>query len=432
MVDAAMRADRSTPDDARGWSHMSTVSRHRIFRCMTDPSRLSPSHTVLSVDLAARRYIDNGIAVLRGTPGDVQAQLIPVASLGLTGTPDPIDMAVALVRLADAEGAGLIVIDGPQGWRAAESQRVHQRECEAAVRCPGKTGPPGIVLPRSWTRFAEFSIALFDALAERGWPRFAREWNGDRRVVESFPTHAWRSIGIAPLSGKGRARMVESWRESDLDRLFGVVMNEHPSHDEIQAVVAGIAGIDLLADGVRAVDVHGRDPFQEEGTWREGLIVSPTVSGGRGDVTLAARAAALERKLAAAFRERRLDDAFGLIMHRGARLSNEALDLEIVPSSPEWRDGAYQMTVVQHFALSFEGYDWGTARNVDIFALDAAAKASGWEHHGLGAYTLSELRAILFALQRLHHDDFGGEPNSTHVGTLLVAIRRRVAGRSFE
>lgn len=401
--------------------------------CMTDPSRLRPSPTVLSVDLAARRYIDNGIAVLRGTPGDVRAQLIPVASLGLTGTPDPIAMTDALVRLAYAEGAGLIVLDGPQGWRSTESPRVHQRECEAAVRCPGKTGPPGIVKPRSWTRFAQFSIALFDALAERGWPRFARDWNGDHRAVESFPTHAWRSLGLPALPGKSRKPTTEQWhREDDLDRTFGVVITPSPSHDELQAVVAGMAGIDLLADGILAVDVHGHDPFVEEGTWREGLIVSPSSSGGRGDVILAARAAALGQKLAAAFREGRLDAAFALIAHRGARLSNEALDLEVIPTDPTWRDRDHQMTAVQHFALSIDGYAWGTDNGRDLFELEAEARHSDWEHQGFSQYRVSEIRSILFALQRFHREGWGPDPNPTYVGSLLVALRRRVVGGSFE
>ncbi len=412
-----------------------TVSRPRIFRCMTHPTDPCASHAVLSVDLAARRYVDNGIAVLRGIPGDVQVQLVPVANLGLTGTPDPIAMAVALARLADAEGVCLLVLDGPQGWRATDSQRVHQRECEASVRCPGKTGPPGIVKPASWTRFAEFSIALFNALSDQGWPRFTTDWNGDHRAIESFPTHAWRSLGLPPLPGKSRKPTVaQCHRQADLDRTFGIVITQTPSHDELQAVVAGIVGIDLLADGLRAVDVYGHNPFMDGDTWREGLIVSPTANGGRGEMVLAARTTALEQKLAACFRQRCLNDAFALVMRRGARLSNGALTDDVVPTSTKWieMEPDFDMGAVQHFALTFDGYEWGKATGTDIFELDAAAKASGWECHGLSTLTLSELRAVLFALQRLHHGDYGGEPNPTYVGSLLAAIRRRVAARSLE
>ena len=101
--------------------------------------------TVLSVDLASRRYRDNGIALLWGVPGRVTAQLVNPESLGLHGEPEVEPFAGALAELAEREGVRVMLLDGPQGWRANESSLVHLRHCERETRTPGKTGLPGVV-----------------------------------------------------------------------------------------------------------------------------------------------------------------------------------------------------------------------------------------------------------------------------------------------
>jgi hypothetical protein len=60
-----------------------------------------------------------------------------------------------------------------------------------------------------------------------------------------------------------------------LTRAFGLRWPRRPNHDELQAVVAGLGGMLLLRDGLRACDVHGRAPFVEDGAWREGFILGP-------------------------------------------------------------------------------------------------------------------------------------------------------------
>ena len=60
-----------------------------------------------------------------------------------------------------------------------------------------------------------------------------------------------------------------------LTQSFGVRWPRRPSHDELQAVVAGLGGLLLLRGGVAACDVHGREPFVEDGVWREGFILGP-------------------------------------------------------------------------------------------------------------------------------------------------------------
>jgi hypothetical protein len=229
---------------------------------------------ILSVDLASRRVQDNGIALLQPDGDRARVEIIPPAALELRGVPDAERFAEAFVDFAEREGVRVIMLDGPQGWRADVSDFEHLRVCERDTRTPGKTGLPGVVKPASWTRMALFSIALFDALHLRGWPRLAHGWSGGRAAAETFPTHAWRRLGYPPLPGKGARVSVSDWRGYLTERLV-TRLPSTVSHDEVQAVVGGLAGLALLAGGFEACDVRGTDPFLERGSWREGLIVSP-------------------------------------------------------------------------------------------------------------------------------------------------------------
>lgn len=229
---------------------------------------------ILSVDLASRRYRDNGIALLGAERGRVSLRLLRPAELGLSGAPDAERFAEALHTVALREGVRLILLDGPQAWRAERSPHFHQRVCERATRTPGKTGPPGVVKPSTWARMAVFSIAMFDALAGHGWPRFGENWNGERASIESFPTQAWRVLGERPLPGKAATEALAPWREA-LARHGLTELPPDATHDELQAAVAGLAGIALLERGPAACEIAGWAPFRENGHWREGFIVSP-------------------------------------------------------------------------------------------------------------------------------------------------------------
>jgi len=199
--------------------------------------------------------------------------LIAPASLGLEGEPDAARFAAAIVALAEQQHAQLILLDGPQGWRADWAPAGHARACEKATRTPGKTGLPGIVKPASWTRMAEFSIALFDALQAQGWPRIDHTWNGGRAAIESFPTQAWRSLGYPALPGKKATLDHAPWIERLVaEGLRGIAQ---ASHDEVQAAIAALAGIQLLVGGLDAADVRGLPPTFEGGHWREGFIICP-------------------------------------------------------------------------------------------------------------------------------------------------------------
>lgn len=233
---------------------------------------------VISVDLAARRYADMGIAVLRRVDGIVDVDFLRPDELHLGGTPAPDALACKLASLAHETEAQLILLDGPQGWRAAESVIPHMRQCERETRTPGKTGVPPVVKPASWTRMVRFSVAVFDSLHDAGWSRFAGKWSGERCAVETFPTHAWRVLGLEPLPAKHRHPAVDDWVVR-LERVVKLRWPRRPSHDELQAVVAGLGGLLLIHRGVAACDVRGRAPFDDAGFWREGFILSAGAAG---------------------------------------------------------------------------------------------------------------------------------------------------------
>jgi hypothetical protein len=230
---------------------------------------------VVSIDLAARCWRDIGIAILSGSPTRVRVDLVQPQKHGLTGTPDVQRFVQLCLELAAQTTASLILIDGPQGWRASSSRFEHMRVCERCTRTPGKTGIPGVVLPRPFARMVRFSIDVFDMLARAGWPRFSGTWPLSQASVETFPTHAWRVLDLPPLPGKKQQGIpLDDWARR-LSESFGVKWPRPPTHDELQAVVAGVGGLMLHCSGVAACDVHGLGPFLEAGTWREGYILSP-------------------------------------------------------------------------------------------------------------------------------------------------------------
>lgn len=195
--------------------------------------------------------------------------------LGLNGIPMAAVLAKVLSALAIEESADLILIDGPQGWRSSQSTIEHMRCCEFETRTPGKTGTPSIVKPATWTRMVEFSITLFDELGAAGWPRYNGSSNSKAYSVETFPTHAWRSLGLRVLPSKHhQLSSLKPWIES-LKAVCKLNWPREPNHDELQAVVAGLSGLFLKCCGTTACELHGRAPFYEAGFWREGFILSP-------------------------------------------------------------------------------------------------------------------------------------------------------------
>jgi len=234
---------------------------------------------ILSVDLASRRYRDIGKAVVRLDHGELRCEFVKPA---LEGAPSPPVLGAFLKGTAAEAGASTIFIDGPQGWKDPANGLEHARVCERELHTPGKTGLPGRVKPASWTYMAEFSIALFNELDALGFSRLnAREDMGKdaKLAIESFPTSAWRTMGLKPLPGKSKtsAGDVQRWLSS-LQQLIPINLARDPNHDELQALVAALAGLTGLGLPSMGCSVAGRRPLLMDGLWREGFVVNPTQS----------------------------------------------------------------------------------------------------------------------------------------------------------
>jgi hypothetical protein len=145
------------------------------------------------------------------------------------------------------------------------------------LNTPAKTGMPGNVKPKNYRPFVEFSIEVYDALDARGWPRLKDVGIPKQRcIVESFPLSAWRSLGISALPAKAKSKPEDLHnRYSILQHRFSIRTNSHPNHDELQAIVSGLAGLALEANRMSGIYISGVAPFEFEGKYREGYIVNP-------------------------------------------------------------------------------------------------------------------------------------------------------------
>jgi len=251
-----------------------------------DIRRFNSTMSILSVDLASNRYRDIGVAVLGIRDGSVAIELVEASVYGLKGRPCVEDVTSWLTELSGAHKADVIFIDGPQGWKDPANGFEHARRCERELATPGKTGLPGCVKPRSWTRMATFSIELFDALSAIGFLRVRSPADlvaGRKLAIESFPTSAWRTLGLKALPGKSRASasQVNTWTTT-LRKLIRFTLTRTPTHDELQALVAGLAGLPLLGHQAVSFKLFGSEPTELLGTWREGFIINPVTGTSEG------------------------------------------------------------------------------------------------------------------------------------------------------
>lgn len=213
------------------------------------------------------------MAVLGSAPPGIVCEWVRGLELELGRVPDAERLADWLAALCDSCGARVVVIDGPQAWKDEANGLVHQRICERELGTQAKTGPPGRVLPGTQRRFSELAIALFDSLAVRGFPRFDPARPRERVALEVFPTACWRALGRRPLPGKRRTQVSELAGAAQFLRTrCGLCFRSTPSHDELQAAVAGIAGLALCGHPGLAWSAHGAPPLRVAGTWREGVI----------------------------------------------------------------------------------------------------------------------------------------------------------------
>ena len=236
-------------------------------------------HRVVSADLAYRTYRDTGIAVLEIAADRIDCSFVDAVDAGLTGSPAPEVLAQFLAGLCEELDATILLLDGPQAWKDPDNGLEHSRLCERQLHTPAKTGVPGVVKPGNYLPFVAFAIAVFDALAERGWPRYVAPMTpGTRAAVESFPMSAWKSLGIPMLPAKARSRPDDlTARLTSLHSLVPLRLASAPNHDELQALVAGLAGVGLGGSSTMATASAGVAPYEKEGVWREGFIVNPVM-----------------------------------------------------------------------------------------------------------------------------------------------------------
>ena len=240
---------------------------------LRDTTGVKRMTTILSVDLASRRSSDIGVVLLERHRGSIRARRADV--FGGNARPTAIAVADSLDHCARTEGVQLMILDGPQAWKSPDNGLIFARKCEADLATQGKTGLPGHCTPSTYLRFIQFSISVFDALADRGWPRLASAETGPENLaLESFPTAAWRSLGLSPLPGKRSATAeVVRLKQTELELLFSFRVGTPLSHDEVQALVAGFAGLAVATSS--RVPTGRVSTAASRRTWREGFIVNP-------------------------------------------------------------------------------------------------------------------------------------------------------------
>jgi hypothetical protein len=216
---------------------------------------------VLGVDLACRTWRDNGSALLEFGPDGWQACQVNV--IRWPDGPLTADvMADAIDKYARATGVAAVCLDGPQGWREPGIGPTDRdgcgRWCEYETRTQGKTGEYGTTYPRNQYGWISFCIDVFALLAAQGHVQLVNDpdtmrlpppKSGEYVILEVFPTSIWRVSGLNPLPGKRRTSEVQlrDYR-CRLATRYGMPDGfiSNGSHDDLQAVVAALAGVALL------------------------------------------------------------------------------------------------------------------------------------------------------------------------------------------
>jgi hypothetical protein len=233
---------------------------------------------VLGVDLATRRWGDIGIALLETTGPQIQVRFVRLAEQGYTGVPDGEQLVQYLAHLARQAQVDVVALDGPQAWKAPDNGQVHARIAEHLLHTQTKTGLPGMAKPGTALRFVHFSIQCFDLFAQQGWSRLHgpdAQPIGGQLAVEVYPTAVWRALGITPLPAKSKcsATDVACWLR-DLQAIYPLALIQTPTHDEVQALVAGLVGLAVASGNPQAYRCYGAAPFLLDGTWREGYLAN--------------------------------------------------------------------------------------------------------------------------------------------------------------
>jgi len=234
---------------------------------------------VLSIDLAFKSYKRFGFCVLRGTRTSSHAEFPPLSEFGISGKPNAADFVAGVLRYCSNHGLSVILLDGPQAWKDPQSKLLHCRRCENELFTPAKTGILGSAKPGPALGFVQFSIEVFSLLAENHAELVRQspvEVSESVLAVETFPTSAWRALGLKPLPSRSKTdrHQIEEYA-TELSDHFGVTMERIPDHDELQAVVAGLAGLSILEGNPSGYCLAGSPPIYRDDVRCEGFIVNP-------------------------------------------------------------------------------------------------------------------------------------------------------------
>ncbi len=236
---------------------------------------------ILSIDLASKRYQDLGLALL-----DLESRTLSFPQpedLGLAGAPVAAELASAVDGFCRRRSVRILLLDGPQAWRHPRSPIPHMRLAERVLNTPARTGNPGEAKPRTILAFISFSIALFEALRlAHGWALLDEGWERHRQptAVETFPSAAWRLLGLPPLPSKGRTdpRTLEGHRRL-LEKATGYALPDRLNHDQLQAAAVLPVGEALAARDPERLILCGVPPIAGDGgLMYEGWIACPRLS----------------------------------------------------------------------------------------------------------------------------------------------------------
>ncbi|MDR3774625.1 MAG: hypothetical protein P4L26_14825, partial [Terracidiphilus sp.] len=213
--------------------------------------------------------------------GTICCEMIPSSNPGDDlGPVDANILAGRLSHLCNVRGIQVMMLDGPQAWKSRSNGLEYSRVSERQLNTAAKTGLPGMVKPVTYRPFAEFCLDVYEALGRRGWRRLATLTQPgtppERVVAESYPHAAWKSLGIKPLPSKRRAHVSDlAEAYGALRQLIPISTSRPPNHDQLQAIVGGLAGLALEERNTAGARIVGDPPRREDGHWREGFIVLP-------------------------------------------------------------------------------------------------------------------------------------------------------------
>jgi hypothetical protein len=249
---------------------------------MSRRNSIATEGSVLSIDLAASEYSDNGFAFL--PYGSHKPRFLKASDLGLMGKPIASALACAIERFSIQEDIRAVLLDGPQGWKSPKTDIEHMRLCERILNTPTKTGKIGYIKPKTSLRYVAFSIHLFHILRnDFGWNLLEEDWQKkphQRWVVETFPSKAWQTLGLHSLPAKSKSQTLHlsKWRK-DLCAVTDLEIDPEVTHDELQAAVVLPAGRAIAMDDPEGVVLIGMDPIlTRAGDVLEGWIAIPRLT----------------------------------------------------------------------------------------------------------------------------------------------------------